>query len=254
MVVEKFDCGLLHLEEAKEVLLNVHAKWWGNKIEGFRYLLDETLADRDLLLAKENISLAEIPIGNIKVIPLDENVKEPITIDVNGTKVGFVFPRIRNSAITANLIKQKFAKEEQEFFKTKQIIKWNDSQKDVEKKKILPESEAEAYREFLSKKSNFDLLCTRAQLICSINGKLLDTFEDRFDILEKDETITVQHWLAYNEFLKGQGNFGVQEDVEFFSDVLGKSITRRFPFRTFSFLPTISVETAGFTSAKISFG
>lgn len=67
-VVEDFDCGLLHVEEAKEVLLSVYAKWWGNTLTGYKYLLNPDIGDEEKLLANENISVADISIAAIAAV------------------------------------------------------------------------------------------------------------------------------------------------------------------------------------------
>lgn len=256
MVVEDFDCGLLHLEEAKEVLLNVHVKWWGANLSGYRYLLDDSITDKEKLFAKENISIAEIPIANIgkRIKPLAPEIKEPINIKANGVYVKFIYPRIRNSAIVSDLLKKEFADEEQRFFKTAQIVKWNEQQKDPELRKEISIEEAELYRDYLARKAAKDLIYTRAQLICEVNGRPLNTFEERVDALENDPDISVKHWMLYENFLKNEGDFGVQDEVEFYSEVLGKNIVRSFPFRSYNFFPNVSVESIRSEQSEISFG
>ena len=254
MVVEDFDCGLLHLEEAKEVLLNVHAKWWGSMLTGFRYLIDEDIEDRDKLLAKENITTAEIPIGNIQVIPLDPEVKEPINITANGVTVHFIFPRMQNTVVVKNLLKQKFAIQDQEFHKIQQLVNYNKKQTDPDRIKDIPLADLEAYKNYLAEKAKYDLLYTRAQLICGVDGNMLETFEERVKMLEETSLVSVKHWMTFNKFLEGKGNFGVQDSVEFYSDVLEKKITRTFPFRTYALLPAVQMETDRIESAEVSFG
>ena len=256
MVVEDFDCGLLHLEEAKEVLLNVHAKWWGPNLTGYRYLIDDSITDKEKLFAKDNISIAEIPIANIgkRIKPLPSEIKEPINIKTDGVCVKFIYPRIRNSGIVSSLLKKEFADEEQRFFKTAQIVKWNETQKDPELRKEISVEEAELYKDYLARKAQKDLIYTRAQLICEIDGTPLNSFEERVDALENGNSVSVKHWMLYNDFLKNQGNFGIQDEVEFYSDILGKTITRSFPFRSYNFLPNVSVEAIRSQQSEISFG
>ena len=254
MVVEDFDCGLLHIEEAKEVLLNVHSKWWGANLSGYRYLIDETITDREKLFDKSNISVAEIPIANIQVKPLDLSIKEPINIKVNGKTVSFIYPRMQNSVVVERLLKQKFAIQEQEFHKIQQIVNYNKDQTDPDKQKDLSLEDAEAYRDFLAEKAKYDLLYTRAQLIYGLDGIKIDSLEDRIQLLESSSDITVKHWMMYNNFLEGKGDFGVRDEVEFYSEILEKKITRSFPFRTYALFPNIQMESDGVKSAEVSFG
>lgn len=256
MVVEDFDCGLLHLEEAKEVLLNIHSKWWGSTLSGYRYLIDESLTDKEKLLAKENISVAEIPIANIakQIKPLAEKIKEPINITVNGVTVKFIFPRIRNSSIVSTLLKEEFAEEEQRFFKIAQISKWNEQEKDPSLRKPVDYEESEKYKDFLARKAEKDLLYTRAQLICEVDGVTLSTFDERVEALKTNPKISVKHWMLYNDFLQNEGNFGVQDSVEFYSEVLGTNIVRSFPFRSYNFIPSVSMASIRAEQSTISFG
>ena len=256
MVVEDFDCGLLHLEEAKEVLLNVHVKWWGPNLQGYRYLLDDTISDREKLFAKENISTADIPIANIgkRIKPLDSDIKEPINITVNGVTVKFIYPRIRNSVIVSNLLKKEFADEEQKFFKIAQTVKWNENQTDPDKRKPISLEDSEAYRDYLSRKAEKDILYTRAQLICGVNDEVFSTFEDRVQAMSENFGISIKHWILFNDFLSNKGNFGIQDKVEFYSDILGKNIERSFPFRTYNLIPNVSVESVRTEQSSVSFG
>ena len=98
------------------------------------------------------------------------------------------------------------------------------------------------------------MIYTREQLICEVNGRPLNTFEERVDALENDPDISVKHWMLYENFLKNEGDFGVQDEVEFYSEVLGKNIVRSFPFRSYNFFPNVSVESIRSEQTEISFG
>jgi hypothetical protein len=90
--------------------------------------LNPNIEDEEKLFAKENISEADIPISAIEVEALSPEIKEPINITVHGVTVGFVYPRIQNVGIIEDLLKVKYAKEEQRFFKLKQILEFNSKQ------------------------------------------------------------------------------------------------------------------------------
>lgn len=256
MVVEDFDCGLLHMEEAKEALLSVHAKWWGSKLSGFRYLLNPDIEDEEKLLAKENISVADIPIANIaeKIKPLDASIKEPINITVHGVTVKFIFPRLRNAGIANDLLKEKFAVEEQRFSTLKQILDFNKKQDDPTKKKEVDIAENEAYENYLTEKARWRLIYLRAQEICGIDNEVFDTFEARVKAITDDNRITARHWQLYTNFLEDKGDFGIRDEAEFYSDVLNKKVTRPFRFYTYSFLPSGAMEQSGNVDGSISFG
>jgi hypothetical protein len=254
MVVEDFDCGTLHMEEAKEALINVYGKWWGNNLTGFRYLLDTGLKEKEKLLAPENISVADIPLSSLNIIPLDPDIKEPINITVHGVTVKFVYPRIRNSGIVDNMIKAKFAVEEQQFHRIKQILDYNAKQTDPESKKDIDLEEAKKYDDYLAEKAKWRLIFMRAQEICGIDDRVLETLDDRIKVLTEERIITVRHWRKYTDFLSGKGKFGLQDEAEFYSDILNQKVTRPFLFRTWNLIPTNTVERDWDENDKVSFG
>jgi hypothetical protein len=257
MVVEEdFDCGLLHIEEAKEVLMNVHGKWWGSTISGFRYLLNPDIEDDKLLFAKENISEADIPVSAIEVKPLDPEIKEPINITVHGVTVGFVYPRIQNTGIIEDLIKVKYAEEEQRFFKLKQILEFNSKQADPSKKLDVNLGESEEYQKYLAERAEWRTVLMRAQEIVRVNDDIFNSggLDERINAIQNDKRISSRHWIKWAGFLEGKGKFGVNDEAEFYSDVLNQKVRRPFRFHTFSFIPNKLVELEGDESGSISFG
>jgi hypothetical protein len=254
MVVEDFDCGLLHVEEAKEVLINVYGKWWGNHLAGYRYLINPDLENRDALLAKENISLADIPLSSLDVVPLDPEVKEPINIKSHGITVKFIYPRIRNSGIVDDLLKVKFAVQEQQFHKLRQILDFNSKQTDVDLKKTVDLQEAEAYENYLAERAKWRLIYIRAQEICGIDNVVLETMEDRIKALTEDIKISVRHWQKYTEFLESKGKFGLKNEAEFYSDILNQKVRRPFLFHTWNLIPSSTMERPGDVDDQVSFG
>jgi len=244
MVVEDFDCGLLHIEEIKEVLLNVYAKWWGPLLHDFPYFLKPEL-EGDALLDKANISYAEIPIANLKIKPLPSHIAEPINISHNGTTVKFIFPRSQISGITDEAMKVRFAEQEQRFFKTKQMVK-------AKKTEDVPVAELEEYQEYLAERAEWKLLLTRAQWIYAVNDDVFETLEDQVNALKTNKCISMRHFELYNKFLENEGAFGLQDEVEFYSDVLDQKVKRPFRFRTYNLIP--SLDSKRDDENKISFG
>lgn len=256
MIVEDdFDCGLLHIEEAKEILMNVHGKWWGSSISGFRYLLNPDI-EGDELFAKENISEADIPISAIDVEPLASEIKEPINITVHGVTVGFVYPRIQNIGIIEDLLKVKYAEEEQRFFKLKQILEFNSKQSDPTKKLDVNLADAEEYQKYLAERGEWRTVLMRAQEIVRVDDDIFNSgnLDERINAIQNDKRITSRHWIKWSEFLEGKGKFGVNDEVEFYSDVLNQKVRRPFRFHTYSFIPNKLVESEGDESSSISFG
>jgi hypothetical protein len=256
MVVEDFDCGLLHIEEAKEVLMNVHGKWWGNTISGFRYLLNPDIEDEEKLFAKENISEADIPISAIEVEPLAPEIREPVNVTVHGVTVGFVYPRIQNVGIIEDLLKIKYAEEEQRFFKLKQILEFNSRQTNPTEKLDVNILEAEEYQKYLAERAEWRTVLMRAQEIVKVNDDIFSSgsLDERINAIQNDKRITTRHWIRWSEFLGGKGKFGVRDEVEFTSDILGQRVRRPFRFYTYTFIPNKLVEREGDESSSISFG
>jgi hypothetical protein len=254
MVVEDFDCGLLHMEEAKEVLLNVYGKWWGNHLTGFRYLINPDIEDRDKLLAKENISVADIPLDALEVVPLAPEIKEPVNIKVHGIVVKFIYPRIRNSGIVDDLLKVKFAVQEQQFHKLKQILEYNSKQADPEMKKEVNIQEAEEYETYLAERAKWRLIYMRAQEICGVDDTVLETMDARIEALTENTKISVRHWQLFTGFLEGKGKFGLKNEAEFYSDVLNQKVRRPFLFYTWNLIPSSTLERPGNVDDSVSFG
>jgi hypothetical protein len=257
MIVEDdFDCGLLHVEEAKEILMNVHGKWWGSTISGFKYLLNPDIDDEEKLFAKENISEADIPISSVEVEPLAPEIREPINITVHGVTVGFVYPRIQNVGIIEDSLKVKYAEEEQRFFKLKQILEFNSKQKNPTEKLDVNVSEAEEYQNYLAERAELRTVLMRAQEIVRVNDDVFNSgnLDERINAVQNDKRITTRHWIKWSEFLEGKGKFGVRNEVEFASDILGRKVRRPFRFHTYSFIPNKLVEREGDESGSISFG
>jgi hypothetical protein len=244
MIVDDFDCGLLHVEEIKEVLLNVHAKWWGPTLQGFPYFLNPELQG-DELIQKENISYADLSIANLVIDPLPQNISEPINITHNGTTVQFIYPRAQNGSVADESMKIKFAEQEQHFFKIKQLVK-------AKKTEEVPVADLEAYQAYLAERADWKLLLMRAQYISGVNGKPLETLEEQVEALRTDKRIGMMHFELYNKFLGDKGAFGLQDNVEFYSDILGEKVKRPFRLRTYSFIP--SMDSKWDDEDKISFG
>jgi len=245
MIVEDFDCGKLHVEEIKEVLLNVHAKWWGPMLHDFSYFVKPDLENHGKLMDKANISKADIPIAGLTVVPLAEGITEPINFTANGVEVSFLYPRAQNSGIIDECMKMKFAEEEQQFFAIKQLV----NEKRSEEVSI---ADLRAYQDYLAERATWRLLYTRALTFSGVNREWIETIEDRVQALRTNKKISVQHWDKYNKFLKGKGAFGLKNEAEFYSDILSQKVKRQFRFRTYTLIPQLDAERDG--QDEVSFG
>jgi hypothetical protein len=235
--------------------LNVHGKWWGNNLTNFRYLINPDIEDESKLTSPENISIADIPLSAIEIVPLASEIKEPININVHGTVVKFVYPRIRNVGIVDSLMKSKFAVDEQRFFKLKEILKHNRKHDNNPESKIPVDIlESQAHDDYLAERARWRIIYSNAQLICGIDDDVFSTFEDRVKAITEDKRLLARHWEAYWDFIQGKGKFGVKNEAEFYSDILNQKVRRPFLFRTITFMPWDSVVSDGDGSVKIHFG
>lgn len=235
MVLEEFDCRQLHKEEIREILLNIHAKWWGPTLEGYSYFLNPEL-DIDKKYSKENISTASLPISNLVIKPLSEKILEPINIPSRGITLRMVYPRAQNYEVTQMWLKTKFALEEQKFFQLRKDLDHNSKYED---KVLIDLVLQEEYENFLITKANERLLVSRAQCICGVDDRALRTLEERVEELRNNKQISVDHWDQYNRFLEEEGAFGLQDEVEFYSEILDQKVTRPFRFLTYNFIPQV---------------
>ena len=239
MIWEDIDANSLHEEEALEILLNIYSKWWGTRIEGFKYYIDESLTDEE----KEdssNISIAEIPISNIKTEELSKKVKEPFTLTGEDISVSLQLPRMKTGVIAKNFVTKKYIEEENKFGNLKRRIRLNQDYEVGEYKE---------YMDYLNKRGKDYLRAYQAQLIHSIDGREIENFSEALDSLH---LIDLSLWKEYNSVVKEHFTFGVNSNVTFDCTVNHTPITRRFLFRPMVLLP--SVESKNDSGYSLSFG
>lgn len=239
MVWEDVDMALAHQQEAAEILLNVWGSWWGSKIEGPRYYVDlETEGkERD---AKENISIATIPLNAIQTTPLAEEVVEPFGITIDGEEVQFITPRLQTTPVAQRYTKQQHTQEDHEFHETK---------KKLQRQETLDEEEREAYADYQRRRSTTYLTARRAQLIVSHNKQTVEEFDEAYEIAQ---SLDLRFWNAYGDVVKRYFTFGVNPEVTFECSVKHEPITRRFSFRFVDFIPPLGKENSG--QYALSFG
>lgn len=239
LIWEDIDASLLHEQEAIEILLNIYSRWWGSKIEGFRYFVNEDLEGEEKN-NPENISIAEIPIGSINTIEIKKEVKEPFTLENDGFSVSFMLPRMQTSIIAKRFVNSKYAEEENRFGPLKRKIKLGQD---------YDYNEYDDYVEYMRERGKDYLRAYQAQLIHSVNGVKVSSFSEALEYLSK---IDLSMWAEYNSIVEKYFEFGVSEEVKFQCSVNHTPITRRFQFRSMVFLP--SVESKDTTRYTLSFG
>lgn len=235
MLYEDFDAFDFHIDEVKEILLNIYAKDWSKEIEGFRYYVDDTLPEPQLN-RKENISVATIPISNIGTKTIHEEFKEPITIPFNEKNYKFKLPRIRTTVNAKDYTEKKFFAEERQLSDLRMKIFQNQAQGLAEDEGLSSE-DVKAYRDFLSRRAKTRAKAFEAQLVIGIDDHTFETLEEAME-----ELVPLTVWETYSYVRKNYANFGIQNEVKFSCSVNHNPITRRFQFRPTTFIPTIGDE------------
>ena len=240
LIYEDIDASLLHEQEALEILLNVFGRWWGSKVEGFKYHINEDLP-ADEINNKENISIAEIPIANINTTEIAKEIKEPITITNEfGENYQFILPRMQTSIVAKDFVNLKYLAEENKF---------SSLRKRIDKDEDYTIEEYKEYTDYLKMKGKEYFRIYQAQLIKSVNGKDIESLDEAISMLKE---IDLSTWGEYNSTIDTSFKFGVEPKVKFKCSVNGNTISRRFLFRPMVFLP--SVESQNHTGYTVSFG
>jgi hypothetical protein len=255
MCYEDFDCRELHPKELTQILYTVHGSFIGSKLEK-NYYIDDTLEEgreKGQKDNRENIASIEIDIHNIKTQSLlqtyegknrEKKFKEPFTIVDHikkNQKIQFRLTRIKDILFTQEYCKALFFEEEKEYsFYKKQLLKIRDIKEDGKRDEALEDlinENDEKYKEymnFLNKRDSIFVKVLQSQLIEAIDDEKLDTIEKKLYAYEHRISATL--WSMYDEIID-EYNFGIVEEVTFFSDKLNKNITRKFPFQFIDFLP-----------------
>jgi hypothetical protein len=244
MIFEDFDCGLLHREEVKEILLTVYATWWGKSLDIYYYAVDETLPMGD----KENRSIASIPISAIDIVGISDEFQEPILIrSPDGKKsMSFILPRLVNGVIADREVAKAFDAEEASLLDIKWIMGQNEG-RGADQQLSYDPVEALRYRSFLTRKVSHRMRVLQALQIYAVDGEPLKSIEEKVEALSRSMTF----FTVYKNHLK-KSVFGVQPVVEFTCSVKHELISRRFPFRCVDLIPTM--EQVGDSGYSISYG
>jgi len=238
IVFEDIDMGKAHKQDVTEILLSVYGTWYSPVLETFNYFVNEDLEEEEKR-AKKNISVATIPVNNIKTTSLDDSIKLPITFKTKGYEAKMILPKIENDIIAWKFATKKNLKME---------VKISESIKAVKADKYTDEQMKE-YESFISERGNDFMKGLQCQLITSINGKELVKFSDKLAALDQ---IPLSLWKTYNDIIKKNFHFGVEEEVKFECSVNHLEIIRRFRFRPIHFLPLLDKEND--SRFEVSFG
>lgn len=219
MVHEDFDCSQLHLEELKEVLLNIHLNFWGSTLRDFPGLSPEKKREHK-----------DVPIKNIQVDSLDKKFKEPITItDSIGNKIQVRLPRVSDNLEVQEYVNTHFALEEKDFAMVKLQIE-RGGLKDLSK--ISDPEKVKEYMEFLEIKAKTYNLAHRMNRVLQFNDETPLTLEEKLAYASR---IQLSVWASLRRQVIEKYTFGVNSEV----NIDGQAW--RFQFRTVAFLPSLEL-------------
>lgn len=252
MVHEDFDCGLLHREEVKEILLAIHGSWWGKSLDFYYYAIDENLPMEtkhpEAASTYENRSIAVIPIGAVDVVGLPDDFAEPVTVkSPEGRTMQFVLSRMANSMVADRKVAEMFDAEEASFLDIRWTLNQNEK-RSVDNQLRYDQKDADRYREFLTRKIDARIRILQALQVYSVDGKIFQTLDEKLDALKT----SMNFFSSYRELLVTKLVFGLKQDVTFECSIKKIPITRRFPFRCVDLVP--SMEQNGDKGYSVSFG
>jgi hypothetical protein len=238
VVLEDIDMGKAHLQDVMEIFLTIYGTWYSPILDSFHYYLDITKTGKEKE-AKENISVASIPVNNIKTIPFPEDVDAPIRFSNGEKEYVFTLQKIENDLLAWEFAVQNNLEEE---YRISESIK-------AVKSKSYTEEQLEEYTQFASKRGKDFLKAIKALSIVSVDDKEPAGLEEALEMLKE---IPLSIWSALSDVVEKRFKFGVVEEVKFTCSITNEKIERRFQFRPFHFLPVLD-QTAN-TGFNISFG
>lgn len=215
-----------------EILMTIQGTWYSPTLE-YPYYIDETLPS-EKKDKRENISKAPLRIRDIDVIPFPENVNIPaiVTVKSSDFEAEVDYPRFYNEVIAKKYIEMKYADSDNKYASLKKKIASGD----------YTSQEFSEYTKYEAEKSTDLIKAIQALQIFSVNGKKLETLEERIKAIDD---FPLKAWSKVMNHLNGI-KFGIDPEVTFKCTVTGKEITRRFPFRISDFLPSMeSLRDAG---------
>lgn len=237
MVYEDFDCAELPAPCITQILLTIYANFWGSTLHNMEFFIDEDNPDK-------GIDKVDINIGKIKGIELNKKFKVPFSVldPITNYKVKFDITRIKHIFFTQRYIKELYREQEEAFESLKHkmalIERLSNSKDELQQQQareiVLPEEEKEKYEELQKEKGLMYIRVLQCQLIDSINGKKLETIEEKLEAYKTK--VDISTWKEYTNTIN-KYSFGIDSNYSFkYND---EKITRRFSFRFMDFIPTV---------------
>ena len=254
MVWGNFDCKNLHPKELAQIVYTIHGVFINSKIEkDYYYNLDLPEGrKKGELDHKDNIGTVEISINQIKTKNINKDINgssiqekfhEPFGIvdDITKNKIYFRLTRMYDLLFAKKYCDEKYIEELKTFAPYKRKLLRIRTIKDLEERnneldKLIDEDYDgyKNYQKFMDKYSKEYAKIVQSSVIIGVNDKKFSSIEEKIEAYKQLVSQTL--WPFYNETIDTY-DFGILEDVTFFSDVLQKNVTRRFQFQFYDFLP-----------------
>lgn len=250
MIYEKIDVLDLHEEDMKELLLSVHASFWGPEIKGYYYPMVE---EEFLLLPEEKRTRIEtglefptvdLHLGNITTIPLSDSVSEPINIslpskDGTDTTASFILPRVGHEVYANRYVSKKYSYQEEKFSRIAAQLKLAEKQTlmtgDDSAYKTIDAEQREEYQKYLIERQSLVAALKQAQQIVSFNGVACNSIDEK---LKAYERISIQFWSQLRKIISKNFTFGVSDLVEMVSPFTEEVVLRNCRFQPVDFVPS----------------
>lgn len=226
VVCEDIDISKATLPDMMEVFMSIIGTWYSPTIEDLPYYVNDHL-EGDALTSRENISKASIPIGNIQTRKIDPGSRAPITLQKgDGVRVSIDIPRP-----AVEVLARKYMTEVDS-----DLLEQLSSKKSAYDSGHLNEKESRDY-ELLERQKNLRLMrYINAYSIVELDGKAPSNMEERLSMIEK---VPLSYWGVYSKVFSSKFDYGVRPEVRFRCTITNKMITRSFPFRLSTFIPTM---------------
>lgn len=254
---EGIDHNDVHPNDILQILLALHGSFISNVIER-KYYLNMELPEGDeigQLDHKENIGIVDIPVASIKIRllgtdenykPYEKQVKVPFSVqdETTGNTIKFRFLKAKDIVRAIVKAKEKYHDEERQFTYLKRGLEklqtiTNEEKRSKEIEKFLEEKydEWKEYQVLLQKRNIEEARIITISKIAGVNDIMFDDSDEDFAKKEALQ-LSASIWDFVDNVVYEKYDFGVVEEVTFFSEHLSKNITRRFSFRYDNFLPT----------------
>ena len=237
MVFEDFDCSNLPPSNITQILMTIYANFWGNVLYNMEFFIDENDPEK-------GTDKVDIQIGKIKGLELDKKFKVPFSIldPVTEYKVKFDITRVKHLFFTERYVKEYFKEQEESFEMLKHKLALRERlenskdelQREQAKDILIPEEEMAKYNELQKEESMMYMRILQCQLIDSVNGKKLETIEEKLDAFKN--SVDISTWKEYKETMD-KYPFGIDSKYSFIYN--DEKITRRFSFRFMDFIPAV---------------